>query len=111
VIALLAVPGRLLGWFPVHRRTVGDAARLVAALKAPAPEPGKRAWTREEVSLAIDRLFVETTGVREFTDRSMPLDGGRGRLGPAALADEKPPPRPIIQGCDVVGGILLKFNF
>jgi len=59
---------------PLRRSTVGESARLLAALESPEPTPGKRSWTRQEISLTVDRLFVPATGVLDFTDRSIPVD-------------------------------------
>jgi len=61
----------VIGPLPVHRHTVGDTARLLAALDEPAAPPGRTAWMREEVSRTVDRIFVETTGVHDFTDDSI----------------------------------------
>jgi hypothetical protein len=78
---VIAISGILLGGLilgpgplPVRRKAIGDTARLLAALETPIPDPRKRLWTREEVSLTIDRLLVKATGVHDFTDSSLPID-------------------------------------
>ena len=57
-----------------YRRTVGDGARLAAALGTPEIAEPRQAWTREASSIAIDRLIMKTLKIEDFTDACLPVE-------------------------------------